>query len=393
MRSVIAGARLRRGRMGAALAALVALIVARPANAGADDALRDSVMATDFTREPVDVAALRRLQPWDLPLVRGVLFGRHGRVFKNDAIQVWLETNTWYHADTTFRNDVLNARERENLDLIRQVESEMHEFVQPGDLRWWQERRMTADDLGPHSTPEWAVLRAEVEAVHGRRFDAEPWLQHYFDERYWYRPDARYDATTLSAIERGNLALIDSLGRTHGGAVGPCEMGFYEERPLATEQLRGSSLSTLRILRNEVYARHGITFRSLAMMDWFGSREWYSPRDSVNARLTPVEQRNVATIAAYERTLRESLRTAPMDSTLLEGLFAEDVHRLALELYARHGRVFHRRWEQDYVAGLPGYHPDPSYTDARLTEIERANIAALVRYEKTAASVMDAVEG
>src|SRR5262245_51808280 len=76
MKSAIAGATIPRPRAGAVLAALVVLMLARPVHADADDALRDSVMATDFTREPVDVAALRRLNPWDLPLVRGMLFGR-----------------------------------------------------------------------------------------------------------------------------------------------------------------------------------------------------------------------------------------------------------------------------------------------------------------------------
>src|SRR5262249_42714880 len=157
------------------------------------EALRDSIMGTDFTRDLVDTTALRRANPEELPLIRGVLFGRHGRVFKNDAIQRWLQTNTWYHPDTAFRNEMLNATERANPARIRQVEAETHTFIQPGALRWWQERPMSADALGSHSGAEWSVLRAEVEAIHGRRFDGEPWLQHYFDERYWYQPDRRYD--------------------------------------------------------------------------------------------------------------------------------------------------------------------------------------------------------
>ena len=377
----------------AALIATVALLGSRPVQADYSDALRDSVMGTDFTRERVDTVALRRMNPGDLPLVRGVLFGRHGRVFKNDAIQVWLETNAWYHPDTTFRNEVLNETERANLDLIRRVEAGTHEFIQPGDLRWWQARRMTAEVLGPHSSAEWQVLRAEVEAVHGRRFDDQPWLQHYFDERYWYRPDRHYDAGALSDVERRNLALIDSLAVAGGtGSISPCEMGFYEERPLQLEQLHGSSFATLKILRNEIYARRGRRYDSGWLASHFFDTAWYVPRDSVE-RLSPMEQRNVATIAAYEHAIRDSLHTAPLDSTLLYGLFAEDARRLRLEIYARHGRIFRRRWEQDYVASLPGYRADPGYSDARLTEIERANLAALVRYEKTAASVMDAVEG
>ena len=378
------------------LIAATLLCCARAAQAdyALGDALRDSLMGTDFTRDTVDLASLRRVNPGDLPLVRGVLFGRHGRVFKNDAIQVWLETNPWYHADSTFRNEMLDDIERANLDRIRQVEAETHEFIQPGDLRWWQDRPMSAGALGQHSSAEWSVLRAEVEAIHGRRFDGEPWLQHYFEERYWYRPDRHYDAGVLSATERANIALVDSLARGRGtGSLAPCEMGFYEERPVTTEQLRGSGFVTLAILRNEVYARQGKSYETGWLADHFFSTTWYVPRDSASVTLTPMEQRNVATIAADERALHDSLHSAPLDSTLLEGMFAEDARRLRLEIYARHGRVFRRKWEQDYVAGLPGYRADPGYTDDRLNEFERANIAALVAYEKTAASTRDAVEG
>lgn len=381
-------------RMGVALGAALALLHASPVRADYFDMVRDSIMGTDFTRDRVDLAALRRANARDLPLIRGVVFGRHGRIFRNDDIQVWLTTNGWYHPDPTFRNDELNDTERANLDLIRQVEAEKHEFIQPGDLRWWQARPMTAGALGSHSSAEWSVLRAEVEAIHGRRFDGEPWLQHYFEERYWYRSNPDYDARSLGDIERQNLALIDSLSRARGaGAVSPCELGYYEERPLSKAQLLGASFTTLRILRNEVYARHGMTFRDLELSDWFVGRGWYTPRDSGVVALSPMEQRNVATIAAYERALHDSLHTAPLDTTRLMGMFAEDARRLRLEIYARHGRVFRRKWEQDYVASLPGYHPDPGYSDSRLSDVERANIAAIVAYEKTAASVMDAVEG
>ena len=375
------------------VAAVAALLCAGPAQ-GSHRTPFDSVAALDFARDRLDLPTLRDLRPNEPTLLRAVVFGRHGRVFRNDDIQSWLEGEPWYHPDPAFTNAALNAIERANLDLIRQAESESHAMVEPGDLRWWQDRRMHIDQLGNHTRTEWAVLRAEIEAVHGRRFDAEPWLQRYFEERYWYRADDRYDAGRLTGIERANLALIDSLARSQGaGALAPCDMGLYERRPVTDDVLRGAGFATLRILRNEIYARHGMTFRDGRLSDWFSSREWYAPRDGGAVALAPMDRRNVETIAAYEHALRDSLHVAPMDSTLLWGLFAEDAHRLALEVYARHGRVFRRRWEQDYVTSLPGYRPDPGYTDARLTAIERANIAALVRYEKTAQSVMDAVEG
>jgi len=390
---------MSRQRWSALLCAL-ALLAAPPARAQDDEPARsisragfDSLAATDFTTRRLDPERLRLLAVDELAWLRGIVFGRHGRVFRNDHIQPWLETQAWYHPDPAFRNSMLNDMERQNLDLIRAEEARQHDFIEPGDLRWWQDRRMTVDALGRHSSAEWLVLRAEVEAIHGRTFPGEPWLQHYFDERYWYRADSSYDARVLTAIERENLALIDSLGRPRDdGSIEPCDMGLYEERLLTTHELRGSSFMTLRILRNEVYARHGMPFPGW-LGDYFAIRTWYVRRDSVPVELSPIEKRNVATIAAYEATLRDSLRSRPLDPGWIQDMFLEDARRLRLAIYARHGRVFRRKWEQDYAASLPGYRADPDYTDDRLNEFERANIAALVEYEKTAASVMDAVEG
>ena len=378
----------------AGLLLAAALLYARAALAQSHRAPFDSLLALDFGRDRVDLGTLRDLRPEELPLLRGVVFGRHGRVFRDEEIQSWLASQDWYQPDSAFTNAVLNERERTNLDLIRQVESEWHRMIEPGDLRWWQDRRMTEQALGSHTRTEWAVLRAEVEAVHGRRFDGDPWLQRYFEERYWYRADRGYDPGRLSNIERANLALIDSLSRAEGaGALVPCDMEPYEDRPVTVDLLRGSGFATLWILRNEIYARHGMTFRPRTLADWFAGLDWYEPRARIEVKLTPMEQRNVSTIAAYERALRDSLTPAPLAPVSLFGLFAEDAHRLVLEIYARHGRVFRRKWEQDYVASLPGYHPDPGYTDECLNEFERANIAAIVAYEKTVASVRDAVEG
>jgi hypothetical protein len=377
------------------VSALVSLALpAGPAMSQPDSSLFAELSQTDFAREPVDSLALRSLRPWELSMLRGIVFGRHGRVFRNDGIQIWLAAQPWYRPDTAFRNTMLNDIERASLDLIREAEAATHDQIEPGDLRWWQSREMTAEALGTHSTAEWSVLRAEVEAVHGRRFDAEPWLQHYFDERYWYRPDAAYDASRLGAIDRRNLALIDSLsrGRT-GAAVAPCDMGPFEERAITEEQLRGSSLTALRILRNEIYARRGRMFSTVWLAAYFFGRSWYVAREGPASPLTATEQRNVATIAAYERKLRASLSREPLDPALLEGMYLEDARRLRLELYARHGRVFARKWMQDYVAGLEGYRPDPHYSAGELGPTERANLAVIAAYEKHAASVTDAVEG
>src|SRR6266404_9460663 len=154
----------------------------------------------DFANRGVAPADLSALPLDDLKLVRGIVVGKHGRVFKDPDIKRFLESRTWFKADPNFQNSALNDTERRNLDVIRIAEARKHETVQPGDMRLYQDRALTRKKLGPHTSAEWTVLAAEIEAIHGKRFDDTVWLQQYFDERYWYRPAAHYDPKGLSAV-------------------------------------------------------------------------------------------------------------------------------------------------------------------------------------------------
>jgi hypothetical protein len=351
--------------------------------------------ALDFSKKAVTREELKELDLWDLRMLRGVVFGRHGRVFKDRDIQSYLKDKTWYKPDPNFSNSALNATERANLDLIRELEAEKHDQIEPGDLRWWQSKPMTAEKLGTHSAAEWRILRAEVEAVRGKRFDDDPWLQQYFEERYWYKADSSYDARQLTKIERRNLAAIDAAQRKQRrAAVSPGDMEHFEKRALAEEMLKGLSLHELRLLRNEVYARRGRQFRTEWLAQYFWSQPWYEAReDNAEPELSETEKKNIETIVAYERRVKDSLSTTPVTNALLEGMFLEDARKLRHEIYARHGRVFKDKWLQSYFKSFDWYKPNPRYTDASLTQVERQNVAAIAAYEKKATSVLDAVEG
>ncbi len=254
---------------------------------------------------------------------------------------------------------------------------------------------MTEEKLGTHSSAEWVILRAEVEAVRGKRFEDDPWLQKYFEDRYWYKADPAYDARRLTATERKNLAAIEAAQRKQRhAAISPGDMEHFENRLVSEEMLKGLSLHELRLLRNEVYARHGRQFKTEWLSQYFWSQPWYEAReDNKEPVLSEFDRKNVETIVAYERRLKESLSTAPVTNALLEGMFLEDARKLRNEIYARHGKVFKDRWLQGYFKSFDWYRPNPKYTDAALTEVERQNAAAIAAYEKKATSVLDAVEG
>ncbi len=349
----------------------------------------------DFAGRSVSKADLSALSLDDLKLVRGIVFGKHGRVFKDPDIRRFLESRAWFKADQSFQNSALNDTERKNLDVIRIAEAEKHETVQPGDMRLYQNRALTRKKLGEHTSAEWTVLAAEIEAIHGKRFDDTVWLQQYFDERYWYHPADRYDPKSLSAIERKNLELISLTQRQQRKvAISPGDMELFENKLITDQMLRGLSLHELRLLRNEIYARHGRIFKTAWIQQYFSGQPWYDPKeDFKDEEISGSDKTNIETIVKYENTLHDSISNKPITRALLQGLFLEDVRKMRDEIYARHGKVFKDPWTQKYFASFDWYKANPNFTDASLSAVEKGNLAVIAGYEKKAVTAMSTIEG
>jgi YARHG domain len=373
---------------------LLTLIAFASFTAVAQDTM-DAFKGLDFTKTSIKQVQVQKLGMEDLKLLRGIIFGRHGRVFKDNEIKFYLEEQPWYKPNPDFKNSMLNDTERRNLDLIRIAEAAKHETIQPGDMRYWRDRQITPRKLGKHSGAEWKVLLAEVEAIHGKRFDDEPWLQQYFEERYWYFPNDKYDAKKLSVIERKNLEILSGAQRKQRNvALLPGDMEFFENKGITDQMLHGLSLHELRLLRNEIYARHGRMFRAEWLQQYFFFQPWYAPDENFkDEQLSGNDKLNVETIVKYENKIHQELSTTPIARALLEGLFLEDASQMRQEIYARHGKVFKEPWLQKYFSSFDWYKADPNFTEATLTEVEKKNITTIAAYEKRAVTAMSTIEG
>ncbi len=349
----------------------------------------------DFGVKSIKPADVTSLSIDDLKLVRGIVFGKHGRVFKDPDIKRYLDSRPWFKADAGFQNSGLNDTERKNLDVIRIAEAEKHDTVLPGDMRLYQDRALTRKKLGTHTNAEWTVLASEIEAIHGKRFDGTPWLQQYFDERYWYHSADRYDPKGLSEVERKNLQLIELIQKQQRRvALSPGDMELFENKLIAETMLRGLSLHELRLLRNEIYARHGRIFKTMWIQQYFGGQSWYDPKeDFKDEEISGSDRTNIETIVAYENKLHDQISRKPITPALLTGLFVEDVRKMRDEIYARHGKVFKDPWTQKYFASFDWYKANPVYSDASLTPVEKRNLVVIVAYEKKAVSAMSTIEG
>lgn len=353
----------------------------------------------DFTKKKVTRAQLQKLDVSgafsQLELLRGVVFGKRGRVFKERSIQDYLEKQAWYKPNAEFTNASLTKIERDNLDLIRLAEAERHEMIEPGDMRIWQTKLIKDENLRYYSPAELSILIAEIEAIHGKTFPEEEWLQKYFDERYWYKRNPAYAPTALTDIERKNLEKLfaqKSEGRNTAIAIG--DMDNFQNVALTEDKLKGLTMMELRIIRNEFWARRGKKFDTPGVRQYFEWRDWYKPaKNQKLVKLNPIEEQNVKLLLAYEAKMREKLSTEVLPEDSLSGMFTEDLRVLRNEIYARRGRVFKDKELQKYFEGTDWYKPNPDFKDDMLGEIEYKNLALIKTAEETAISKFTEEEG
>ena len=353
----------------------------------------------DFSKQKITRVQLGKLSSDgavdELALLRGVVFGKRGRIFKERSIQDYLEKQTWYKPKETFTNAVLTKTERDNLDAIRLTEAARHTNVKPGDLRYWQTREIPDDNLYADTPADWRVMIAEVEAVHGKRFDDEPWLQKYFEERYWYKPNPNYSPTILNEIERKNLEKLNAKrneDRNVQLSVG--DMDKFQNAPLTEDLLKNLSLNDLRMLRNEFWARRGRRFTTPGFRAVYEWQDWYKPlKDQSQVKLNSIEQQNVKLIEQEEAKFRNRITTEPITNEMVEGLFVEDLRVLRNEIYARHGRVFKDPELQKYFAAQSWYQPNPEFKDDSLSKVESDNLVIIAEVEKNSVSKLAEVEG
>lgn len=76
---------------------------------------------------------------------------------------------------------------------------------------------------------------------------------------------------------------------------------FATTRLLEISDLSGLGNKDLKIMRNEIYARHGYIFKTPEMKEYFAAQSWYHGQYAdVSSMLSAIEQRNVALIKKYE---------------------------------------------------------------------------------------------
>jgi len=143
-------------------------------------------------------------------------------------------------------------------------------------------------------------LRNEVYARHGRRFETL-WLRDYFKNAPWYKPRRDFTIAELSENEKNNVKLIQAV-----------EARRHEElstKDMSERDVAGLFPEIARRLRNEIFARHGRTFKDPHLQSYFASQDWYRPNPRFDpAMLSAIEKANVKTIQNYEVRAKQGIR-------------------------------------------------------------------------------------
>lgn len=88
------------------------------------------------------------------------------------------------------------------------------------------------------------------------------------------------------------------------------ELGDYpqaSQRLLVPEDVDNLLADELKLMRNEIYARHGYSFKEKAMRRHFDAQAWYVPMGvDVRQQLTDVEAANITLIYRYEKYAAEN---------------------------------------------------------------------------------------
>ncbi len=172
---------------------------------------------------------------------------------------------------------------------------------------------------------------------------------------------------------------------------------------ITVDDLRGYTQEGVAAIRNEIYARHGYVFQTDKWRNYFSQFSWYVPNANFSdSMFNDVENANIATIVDYEKSMGWRGDTAPSSSSYaaidgylwptnscyitesdLAGYSQDEVAAIRNEIYARHGYEFQTDKWRNYFSQFSWYSPNSSFSESQFSDIEEANLATIIAYEKS----------
>ena len=134
--------------------------------------------------------------------------------------------------------------------------------------------------------------------------------------------DNKYDGVFEVTISKSPLALTGTWAPNNHAQTGRhyslarknfvynATAGQYTEssiKQLSADDVNNLYKDELRLMRNEIYARHGYSFKLRDMRELFDNQDWYMPVSSdVRKKLSATELKNEKLIKQYEKYAEEN---------------------------------------------------------------------------------------
>jgi hypothetical protein len=108
---------------------------------------------------------------------------------------------------------------------------------------------------------------------------------------------------------------VPSIATFSQDSIPPGKWPWLSREEAEASDFQDEMPGTLRIMRNEIFARYGYIFKSADLANYFKSQPWYKPQfANVDAKLTPLEKKNIALIVKMEKQMAD----APLNSPIAE---------------------------------------------------------------------------
>ena len=238
---------------------------------------------------------LRSYSSAEITILASEVEAIHGKPFNDEWLQKYFDERYWYRKNPAYDPAVLTDIERKNIArLISEKEKNNKTAISIGDMDNFQNVVLTEDKLVGLSLNELRILREEFYARHGKKY-AEPGIRDYFNWRDWYKPVKNQRGIKLTPIEQKNVDLLAAQENKLREWLSANKIDDEFLGPLFAEDLR--------VLRNEIYARHGRVFKDKTLQKYFDAQAWYKPNpDFTDDQLNETEVANLAKIREAEET-------------------------------------------------------------------------------------------
>ena len=173
-------------------------------------------------------------------------------------------------------------------------------------------RYLTEEEISAMTDYEKIAVMYEIAARHGATFmnvdDGEQW-QEYFSSKNWYTPSMPIEEMEDSILNEYEMANIINISDSVQVATGVTDQDYMilpesGSRYLTYDDLAGLDKDTLRLARNEIYARHGRKFGTEDLNEYFSIQPWYlgylSAEEFDDAVLNEYEKANLDLIKKVE---------------------------------------------------------------------------------------------